>query len=238
MRILLKICLIGLTAIVLVLAAAMVWVFLYSRGLPDIRALSQFDPAAVAQVSDPCLSSATVAIPYESIGTTLRSALSAAEASEDDPGVLVETYRGFTQNGGPHRATLSWQISRTMFCEPSRTLNRQLDELRTAVQMERRFSRRQLFTIFANRLELGENIVGVEVASQHFFHKEPNQLSLGEAALLAGLARAPSYLSPIKHADRAIKRRNEVIDAMAKAHTISDSEASAAKSDPLPTAAN
>ena len=231
----LRICVIGVTAIALLLAAATVWVFLYSRGLPDVQTLSEFAPASVTHVSDPCLA-ATIAIPYESIGSNLTAALSAAEASENDPGVLVETYRGFTQSGGLHRATLSLQISRTMFYEPSKTLNRQLDELRTAVQMERRFSRRQLFTIFANRLAFGENIVGVESASRHFFHKEPNQLSLGDAALLAGLARAPSYLSPIKHADRAMKRRNEVIDAMANAHTISASEASAAKADPLPSA--
>jgi len=164
----------------------------------------------------------------------LRAALSAAEASEDDPGMATETYRRFTHNGGLHRATLSWHISRTMFCAPSRTINRQLDELRTAVQLERRFSRRELFTIFANRLMFGEDMVGVEPASQHFFHKEPNQLLVGEAALLAGLVRAPSYLSPIKHPDRALQRRNEVIDAMVEAHAISESEASTAKDGPLP----
>src|SRR5215472_6237594 len=158
MRILLRICVIGVTAIALLLAAATVWVFLYSRGLPDVQTLSKFDPAAVAHVSDPCLA-ATIAIPYESIGTNLTAALSTAEASENDPGVLVATYRGFTQSGGLHRATLSEHLSRTMFCEPSKTLNRHLDELRTAAQMERRFSRRQLFTIFANRLEFGANIV-------------------------------------------------------------------------------
>jgi membrane peptidoglycan carboxypeptidase len=120
-----------------------------------------------------------------------------------------------------------------MFCEPAKTLNRQLDEFRVAVRLERRFSRRELFAIFANRLEFGEDIVGVEPASQHFFRKEPNQLLIGEAALLAGLVRAPSYLSPIKHPDRALQRRNEVIDAMVDAHAISEAEASTAKASPL-----
>jgi membrane peptidoglycan carboxypeptidase len=120
-----------------------------------------------------------------------------------------------------------------MFCEPAKTLNRQLDEFRVAVRLERRFSRRELFAIFANRLEFGVEIVGVEPASQHFFHKEPNQLLVGEAALLAGLIRAPSYLSPIKHPDRALRRRNEVIDKMLETRTISQSMASTAKSSPL-----
>ena len=139
------------------------------------------------QVSDPCLRVAPLAIPYDLMGANFRSALSAAEASEDDPGVLIETYRGFTHNRALHRATLSWQISRTMFCGSSKSpLTRQLDALRAAVQLERRFSRRDLFTIFANRLYLAEEAVGVEAASHHFFHKEPNQLLIGEAACRFG----------------------------------------------------
>ncbi len=89
-------------------------------------------------------------------------------------------------------------------------------------------------TIFANRLTFGEDIVGVEPASQHFFQKEPNQLAVGEAALLAGLVRAPAYLSPVKHPDRALQRRNEVIDAMVETHAIGEADASTAKSGPLP----
>jgi penicillin-binding protein 1A len=195
--------------------------------------LAQFAPASDTDGFDPCVKSASVSIPYDSIGANLRAALSATEAREDDPGVLAETYRGFTRHEGRHRATLSWQISRTMFCAPSKPLSRQLDELRAAVQLERRFSHRQLFTILANRLDFGEDIVGVEPASKHFFRKEPNQLLIGEAALLAGLVRAPSYLSPIKHPDRALRRRNEVIDKILETRTISESMAFTAKASPL-----
>jgi penicillin-binding protein 1A len=231
LRLLPKICLIGLGAVALALITGIAWLFFYSRGLPDAVALAQFAPATVTEVSDPCLKSASVAIPYDSIGNNMRAALSAAEASEDDPGVLIETYRGL--RGRPSRATLSWHISRTMFCEPAKTLNRQLDEFRVAVRLERRFSRRELFAIFANRLEFGVEIVGVEPASQHFFHKEPTQLLVGEAALLAGLVNNPNYFSPIKHPDRALRRRNEVIDKMLETRTISESMASTAKSSPL-----
>jgi hypothetical protein len=238
MRVLLKACLIGLGTIALALTVGLAWLFFDSRGLPDAQLFAQFAPVTVTHVSDPCLKTASVAIPYDSIGANLRSALSAVEASEDDPGVLTETYRGFTSNGGLHRATLSWHISRTMFCGPSRTLNRQLEEFRAALQLERRFSRRELFTIFANRLMFGEDIVGVEAASQHFFHKEPNQLLIGEAALLAGLVKAPTYFSPIRHRDRALQRRNEVIDAMVETHAIREPEASAAKASPLPIMTN
>jgi penicillin-binding protein 1A len=233
MRMLVKACLIVLGVMALALITGIAWLFFYSRGLPDAVALAQFAPATVTQVSDPCLKSASVAIPYDSIGNNMRAALSAVEAKEDDPGVLSEVFPEFWRQR-PHRVTLSSQISRTMFCNPAKTLNRQLDELRAAAQLERRFSRRELFTMLANRVTFGNDIVGVESASQHFFRKNPNQLLVGEAALLAGLVRAPSYFSPIKHPDRAVLRRNEVVDAMVEAHAISESEASTAKASPLP----
>lgn len=234
MRVLLKICLVGFGAVALALTIGLAWLF-GSHGIPDSEALAQFAPETVRRVSDRCLKSASVAVPYESIGNTMRSALSAAEAGEDDPGLLSEMFRDVSDHSHPHRPVLSLQISRTLFCEPSKRLNRQVAEVRAAAQLEWRFSRRELFTIYANRLVFGENIVGVEPASQHFFHKEPNQLRLEEAALLAGMAKAPSYLLPIRHPDRALRRRNEVLDLMVEAHAITQSEASLVKTSPLPT---
>jgi penicillin-binding protein 1A len=233
MRALLKTSLIGIGAMALALLVGFAWLFFDSRGLPDTEGLVQFAPATMTQVTDGCLKSASVAIPYDSIGDNLRNALRVAEAREDDPGVLAAIYRGFSNQNGPHRAPLSLQISRTMFCAPARHLNRQLNELRTAVQLERHFSRQALFTILANRLVFGEDIVGVQAASQHFFHKEPSQLLVGEAALLAGLVKAPSYLSPTTHPDRALQRRNEIIDAMVQTNAITESEATAAKASSL-----
>lgn len=233
MRVLMRICLVGLGALALAVTIVLAWLF-GSHGIPDSKALVQFAPETVRQVSDRCLKGASVAVPYDSIGNTMRSALSAAEAGEDDPGVFSEMFRDVSDHSRPHRPVLSLQISRTLFCEPSKALNRHLDEVRAAAQLEWRFSRRELFTIYANRIVFGENIVGVEAASQQIFHKEPNRLRLEEAALLAGLAKAPSYLSPIKHPDRALRRRNEVIDLMVEAHSITESEASAIKASPLP----
>jgi hypothetical protein len=88
----------------------------------------------LTRVDDPCLKAASVAIPYDSIGDNMQAALSAAEASEDAPGVLIETYRAL--RGRPSIATFSWHISRTMFCGPAKSLNRQFDEFRVAVQLE------------------------------------------------------------------------------------------------------
>jgi penicillin-binding protein 1A len=120
-----------------------------------------------------------------------------------------------------------------MFCAPDRPLHRNLNEIRFAVQLERHFSRRELFTIFADRTYFGENTFGVEAAARHYFNKEPNQLQIGEAALLAGMVKSPSRFSPTKHPDLALQRRNEVVDAMAQAIFIGESDAIAAKSSPL-----
>src|SRR6266571_8765074 len=99
MRALLKIFLfcIGLVAFLLVTAFA--WIFLYSRGLPDTSALARFAPAATTSVSDPCLKAASVAIPYESVGGNLRSAFSAVEVAESDPGLFTTMYERFTGKG-------------------------------------------------------------------------------------------------------------------------------------------
>ena len=229
MRALLKIFLfcIGLVAFLLVTAFA--WFFLYSRGLPDTSALARFAPAATTSVSDPCLKAASVAIPYESVGGNLRSAFSAVEVAVSDPGVFTTMYEGFTGKGRLHRATLSVQISRTMLCTPSKMLNRLLDEIRTAVQLERHFSRPELFMIYANRAHFADNLIGVQATSQYFFHKNPDQLSVAEAALLAGLAKALAFYSPIEHPDRALQRRNEVIDAMLQVQSVNALQAASAK---------
>lgn len=233
MRVLIRVVAIVLGTIVLVVCAGLFWIFAYSGDLPDMKALAQFAPSQATHVSDPCLREVSVAIPYESIGDHLVAAIRAAEG-EDDSGVLTHEFRGAT----PGRANLSMQIARSMFCTPSKTLNREVMELRTSVQLERRFSRRELFTIYANRAWFGDGQVGVEAASQHFFHKEPDQLQIEQAALLAGLISRPSYFSPLTHPDRALKRRNDVIDAMVEARAITAEEAETAKKADLGIATN
>src|ERR1700758_1695010 len=129
--------------VVLLIGAGVTWLFFYSADLPDMNALAQFAPTSVTRVSDPCLQEASIAIPYEAIGNNLREALSATEVSEGDQESRSDTYRELTGQTS-HRATLTLQISRSMFCTPSKALNRQMKELRTAAQLERRFSRREL----------------------------------------------------------------------------------------------
>lgn len=228
MRVSLKVIGVLFSLVALLMGIGAAWFFFYSADLPDIGALAQFAPTGTTLVSDPCLPGASMAIPYQAIGNNLREALSAAEVGEMNQGDTSGTYREWIGQTS-HRATLTLQISRSMFCTPSKMWNRQVKQLRTAAQLERRFSRQELLAIFANRAWFGDGQVGVEAASEHFFKKEPNQLQLQEAALLAGLIRAPSRFSPFTHPDRALQRRNEVIDAMVAYHTVSKTDGNAAK---------
>ena len=202
--------------IVLLTAAVLMWFFYYSGDLPDIKAMARYAPSHASRVSDPCLESDIVAIPEGAIGYNFRAALNAAEGHER---------AGY--------ADMSSQLSRIMFCTPSRMLERHLKEARTAAQLRRHFSDHELLTIYANRVWYGEDCTGVHAAAEKYFHKEPNQLDIAEAALLAGLIKRPSYLSPYKHPDRAIQRRNEVIDAMVRDHAISPGQGEAAKATSL-----
>lgn len=221
------ICILGLSSL-----SCFYWLFFYSRDLPDINAIGKFSPKIKTTVSDSCLKDAVVVIPYDAIGSNLRAALNAVEAGEDGPTAYEQVSRAFSDVRGT-RVALSTQVARSMFCSPDKALDRQVKEFRTALQLDRRFSRHELFAIAANRYYFEDDLVGVEAASQYFFRKEPKDLSLPEAALLAGLARAPSYYSPIAHPDRALLRRNAVLDEMASRNAITVNEAEAAKAAPL-----
>lgn len=192
------------------------WFFFYSGDLPDIKAIARYAPKQASSVSDACLERGVVAIPSDALGYNFRAALNAAE--------------GYDRAG---YSLLSFRISRTMFCAPSRTLEREWKEARLAEQLKMHFSHDDLVTIFANRVGFGENINGVKAASEYYFGKGPDELNIADAALLAGLVQAPSRYSPFTHPDRALQRRNAVIDAMVRLHSISDLEGNAAKAAPL-----
>lgn len=233
MRLLIKVVLSCIGVIVSLLAVSFLWFRYYTRDLPDIGALAQYAPSTVSLSSDPCVGQ-SVAIPYDAIGLNLKNALNAIGVREDDPSAVSVAYKGLIGENRPNGATLSVQISFTMFCKsPSKTLARQVAELRMASQIERRFTRHEIFAIYANRMHFGGDTGGVQDASQLFFHKDAAQLSISQAAMLAGLLRSPSSYSPMKHPDRALKRRNEVIGAMVVSHSITPQDAESAQTEPL-----
>jgi penicillin-binding protein 1B len=138
------------------------------------------------------------------------------------------------QQGG---STITMQLSRAFFLSPEKTFKRKLIEMLIAVELEQKFSKQQIFEFYANRVDLGQRgsftISGLAEGSRSYFNKDLKDITLPEAALLAGLIQAPSYLSPYRHPERALERRNTVIESMAETHDITREQADKAKAAPL-----
>src|SRR5215472_9031577 len=104
-----------------------------------------------------------------------------------------------------------------------------LGEMLLAMQIERHFTKPQIFTLYANQIYLGHGVYGFEAASEYYFSKPARQLTLDEAALLAGLPKSPGYYSPINHPEHALRRRNLVINSMLEDGKITAAQAARAK---------
>ena len=134
-------------------------------------------------------------------------------------------------------STITMQLSRAFFLTPEKTVQRKLAEMMIAMELEQKFSKQQIFEFYANRVDLGQRgsftISGLAEASQAYFNKDLKDISVPEAALLAGLIQAPSYLSPYRHPERALERRNLVLDSMLETHAITKEQLEKAKATPL-----
>jgi penicillin-binding protein 1B len=134
-------------------------------------------------------------------------------------------------------STITMQLSRAFFLTPEKTVKRKLSEMLIALEMEQKLSKQQIFEFYANRVDLGQRgsftISGFAQASQAYFNKDLKDLTPAEAALIAGIIQAPSYLSPYRHPERALERRNLVLDSMVETHALPKAEAEKAKATPL-----
>jgi penicillin-binding protein 1B len=134
-------------------------------------------------------------------------------------------------------STLTQQLARGFFLTPERTYSRKAREAIISIILEHRFDKKQIFAMYANEINLGQlgsfSIDGFGEASQAYFGKDVRQLSLSECALLAGLIQSPSRLNPFRHADRAIVRRNLVLDSMVETGAITKDQAEVAKAESL-----
>jgi len=134
-------------------------------------------------------------------------------------------------------STLTMQLARGFFLTPERRIKRKLKEIIITFQLEHRFSKQQIFAMYANEINLGQrgsfSINGFGEAAQAYFGKDVRQLDLAECAMLAGIIQSPNRLSPFRHAERAMERRNLVLDSMVETGAITQEEAVTAKREPL-----
>ncbi|MGB6745086.1 MAG: PBP1A family penicillin-binding protein, partial [Terracidiphilus sp.] len=120
-----------------------------------------------------------------------------------------------------------------LFLSDERTATRKIQEAYLAIQIERAFTKQQIFTLYGNQIYLGSGMYGFEAASEFYFSKHAKDLNLTEAALLAGLPKGPAAFSPLLNPDRALRRRNLVLDEMESDGAITHAQAEAARSAPL-----
>ena len=134
-------------------------------------------------------------------------------------------------------STLTMQLAKEFFLSPERTFKRKFLQIVITFQLEHRFSKQKIFELYANEIPLGQrgsfSINGFGEAAQAYFGEDARQLTLPQAALLAGLIQSPSWLNPYRHPQRAMRRRNVVLDAMVETGDITKEQAEQAKAAPL-----
>jgi penicillin-binding protein 1B len=147
---------------------------------------------------------------------------------------LADLRAGRAVEGG---STLTMQLARNFFLTPRRTIRRKCEEIYIALLLEHRLSKERIFDLYSNEIYLGQSgsfsIYGFGEAANAYFNKNVSSLTLPEAALLAGIIRGPNYYSPYRHPQRAVDRRNHVLDEMAAMGYITKGQAQEASSAPL-----
>jgi penicillin-binding protein 1A len=239
--------------ILLVLVSALVGattglLLVYTTDLPQVEALEAYRPSSITELYDDhgrvigsfALQRRVVA-GYDDFAPVLRDALVSIEDKDfyrhsgiNFWRIVGAAYRDIESGGKVQGAsTLTMQLARNLFLSPDRSFHRKVQEAMLAIQIERRFTKPQIFALYANQIFLGHGVYGFEAASEFYFSKPARSLTLTEAALLAGLPKGPQVYSPINHPDRAMKRRNLVINAMLEDGKITAAEAEQARSAPI-----
>jgi penicillin-binding protein 1A len=239
----------GLLILIAILVGATGGLLLvYTTDLPQVDALEAYRPSSITELYDDhgkvigsFALQRRVVVGYDDFPTVLRDALVSIEDKDfyrhsgiNFWRIVGAAYRDIESAGKVQGAsTLTMQLARNLFLSPDRHWQRKVQEAMLAIQIERRFTKPQIFTLYANQIALGHGVFGFEAASEFYFSKPAKQLTLTEAALLAGLPKGPSYYSPINHPDRAQKRRNLVINAMLEDGKITAAQANDGRSAPL-----
>ncbi len=223
-------------------------VFVYSSDLPRVQQLENYRPDVMTELyaddGTPIGSFALerrVIVSYDEIPLALRDAVLSVEDRHFESHWGVDVVRivraGLTDlmewRKAQGASTLTMQLSRRLFLTLEKSWSRKLQEMLLAIQIERRFTKQQIFTLYANLIPLGHGNFGFEAASQFYFGKHLKELTLPEAAVLAGLPRSPTATSPLLHPDRALERRNVVLAAMLENGKITQQQFRQSRSSPL-----
>ncbi|MGD0155389.1 MAG: PBP1A family penicillin-binding protein [Terracidiphilus sp.] len=220
----------------------------YSVNLPQIQDLEKYRPSAMTDLYDRkgriigsfALERRQV-VGYDDFAPVLRQAVISIEDKNFASHWGINVFRVIgalwhdmrTHGRAQGASTLTMQLARNLFLTSDRTMMRKVQEAYLAIQIERAFTKEQIFTLYGNQIYLGSGNYGFEAASEYFFSKHARDLTLTEAALLAGLPKGPVAFSPILNPERALRRRNLVLSEMESDGAITHAQAEAARASPL-----
>lgn len=226
-RIVLRVCLFLLICGV----AGLIYIQILSRNLPSLEQLENYDPDLVTRIysDDGVLlkelyTQRRVYVPLDTIPDDLRNATLSSEdrrfrshwgiSLRDFTRALVINIMTLSYSQG--FSSISQQLARNLYDTIGfkKTLTRKFKEVITAVQIEKTYTKDEIFEMYLNSVHFGHGTYGVQAAAKRYFGKDVGDLTLDECALLVGLLPAPAHYSPINHLDRAIGRRNVVLRLM------------------------
>lgn len=221
------------------------------QNLPDISQLEEWKPGKITyiytdqqEVLGEYALEKRIEVSYDQIPDVLKTAIIATEDPRfyehhgiDFRGILraikEDIKRIFTPRKLHGGSTISQQLITKLMLHREQTLRRKLKEVILALQLEKRYTKEEIFTMYCNQFWLGSTAYGVETASHLYFDKSVSDLTLTEAATIAGIFRGPAVYSPYENPGTTIRRRNHVLNRMLEERFISGEEAEAAKQEPM-----
>ena len=233
--------------------------FAYADDLPQISALDDYRPNTITrllardgQVIGEFATERRVVVGYDDIAPVLRQAIVASEDAgfEQHSGlsisrIIITAVKDLLYGRRAGASTITQQLARLLFLPEymsggvyersgRRGVERKIKEAIVSVQLEKRYTKREIFTFYANQINLGHGAYGVEAASRMYFDKSARDLTLDEAATIAAIIQTPARLSPFVNPDRNLARRNNyVLPQMVDAGFISAEDADAASRKPI-----
>lgn len=237
------------TSTVLVAGLFATWGYFYLvRDLPRMSRIEDYQPPAVTRVlaRDGSLlaeffSEKRYPVKLAEVPDRVRKAFLAAEDASfythhgiDPISILRAAYKNLESRETKQGAsTITQQVVKNLLLTPEKSLVRKGKEAILAYRLERRFSKDEIFEIYLNQIFFGNGAYGIKAASRIYFHKELDAISVAEAAMLAGLPKAPSSYSPLRNVDKAKQRQRQVLSQMVEAGFISQAEREAAEREDL-----
>ena len=222
----------------------------FNADLPDYDSLAQYEPpvmtrvhAADGQLVAEHARERRLYLPIQAVPDLIKASFLSAEDKNfyEHPGIdvmgVVRAVVAYARSGGADRlqgaSTITQQVAKNFLLSNERTLDRKVKEALLALRIEQAYSKDKIFELYLNEIYLGLGSYGIAAAALNYFDKPVNQLTIAEAAYLAALPKAPENYNPYRHTERAIERRNWVIDRMVENGYIRVADGEAAKAEPL-----